>query len=75
MKLYLFHVNHTHLITLVVDRDIMDIEKTYWSLKGSNGKFDLTVLENIISPPFPQSLCQSEYNKEIRPFKQILLYL
>ena len=53
----------------------MDIEKTYWSLKGSNGKFDLSVLENIISPPFPQSLCQSEYNKEIRPFKQILLCL
>ena len=50
----------------------MDIEKTYWSLKGSNGKFDLPVLENIICPPLPQSLCQSKYKKYIRHFKKYI---
>lgn len=52
----------------------MDIEKTYWSLKGSNGKFDLPVLENIISPPFPQSLCQSSIKNKLDISKNIFLY-
>ena len=38
----------------------MDIEKAYWVLKGSNGKFDESVLLKIMSPPLPEDLCRSK---------------
>ena len=40
----------------------MDIEKTYWSLKGSNGRFDIGVFQKVISPPFPATLCHCMLN-------------
>ena len=38
----------------------MDIEKAYWGIKGSSGRFDETVLLNIMSPPLPEALCKSK---------------
>ena len=34
----------------------MDIEKTYWGLKGSSGKFDEEVFRPYVSPPVPDDL-------------------
>ena len=49
------------LITPTVgDRDVMDLEKAYWALKASNSKFDLDTFREIISPPLPLQLCDSE---------------
>ncbi len=38
----------------------MDIEKAYWGLKGNNGKFDKTVLLNILSPTIPETISKSK---------------
>ena len=38
----------------------MDVEKTYWALKGS-GKFDLETFEQHVSPPLPQELIPGMY--------------
>ena len=38
----------------------MDLEKSYWGLKGSNGKFDLPILEDIMCPPLSKQICNSE---------------
>ena len=35
----------------------MDLEKTYWGLKGS-GKFDLETFEKYACPPVPEELCE-----------------
>ena len=37
----------------------MDLEKTYWGLRGS-GKFDQEVFESYACPPVPKELCESE---------------
>ncbi len=37
------------------EQDVMDVEKTYWALKGS-GKFDLETFQQHISPPLPEEL-------------------
>ena len=44
----------THTVT---QKDVMDLEKTYWGLKGS-GKFDLETFESYASPPVPTELCE-----------------
>ena len=44
----------------------MDVEKAYWGLKGNNGKFDESVLVNIMSPPLPENLCRSECQVVVR---------
>ena len=38
----------------------MDVEKTYWALKGS-GKFDLETFQQQISPPLPKELIPGMY--------------
>ena len=38
------------------EKDIMDIEKTYWGLKGGSGKFDEEVFGPYMSPPVPDDL-------------------
>ena len=38
------------------EKDIMDIEKTYWGLKGGAGKFDEDTFRPYVSPPVPEML-------------------
>lgn len=45
----------------VNEKDIMDIEKTYWGLKGGSGKFDVTVFKPYVSPPVPDELVEDLY--------------
>ena len=40
-------------------QDVMDLEKTYWGLKGS-GKFDMETFEQHICPPVPKELCEGK---------------
>lgn len=40
----------------VEEQMVLDLEKSYWSLKGG-GKFDLSTLESYVSPPLPTELC------------------
>ena len=40
----------------VGEKDIMDIEKTYWGLKGGSGKFDEEVFGPYVNPPVPEDL-------------------
>lgn len=40
----------------VSEQDVMDVEKTYWALKGSSGKFDVETLQQHVSPPLPKDL-------------------
>jgi len=46
----------------VEERDIIELEKQYWLLKGlsKSGRFDLETFTSIVSPPVPQSLCRGE---------------
>ena len=37
----------------VSEKDIMDIEKTYWGLKGGSGKFDEDVFRPYVTPSVP----------------------
>lgn len=41
------------------ERDIIELEKRYWVLKGESrtGKLDLDTLRPLISPPVPLSVC------------------
>lgn len=43
----------------VEERDIIELEKRYWVLKGESrtGKLDLETLRPLISPPVPLSVC------------------
>lgn len=41
----------------VTEKDVMDVEKTYWALKGS-GKFDLESFQLYACPPIPHELCE-----------------
>ena len=34
----------------------MDIEKTYWGLKGGSGKFDEDIFRPYVSPPVPDDV-------------------
>lgn len=56
-KRFPFYLTHSFLI--VEHQDVMNIEKAYWGLKGSSGKFDEDVLLSIMSPPLPERLCKS----------------
>ena len=44
----------------VDEADIIELEKQYWSLKGTSksGRFDVETLTSVVSPPMPQQLCQ-----------------
>ena len=44
----------------VDEADIIELEKQYWSLKGTSksGRFDVETLTAVVSPPMPQQLCQ-----------------
>lgn len=44
------------LYSVVSEKEIMDIEKTYWGLKGGSGKFDEEVFGPYVSPPVPSGL-------------------
>lgn len=44
------------LYSTVSEKEIMDIEKTYWGLKGGSGKFDEEVFRPYVSPPVPDDL-------------------
>ena len=44
----------------VCEQDVMDVEKTYWALKGS-GKFDLETFQQHISPPLPPEILPGMY--------------
>lgn len=44
----------------VDEQVVMDLEKSYWALKGS-GKFDLETLQSLVQPPLPEDLCQGTY--------------
>ena len=48
----LYILSHT-----VTQKEVMDLERTYWGLKGS-GKFDLNTFEMYASPPVPKELCE-----------------
>lgn len=41
------------------ERDIIELEKRYWVLKGESltGKLDMETLRPLISPPVPLSVC------------------
>lgn len=39
----------------------MDIEKTYWGLKGGSGKLDIEVFRPYVSPPVPNDLVADIY--------------
>ena len=43
----------------VDEADIIELEKQYWSLKGTSksGRFDVETLTAVVSPPMPQQLC------------------
>ena len=43
----------------VSDRDVMDVEKTYWALKGSN-KLDLQAFQQHFSSLLPEELIPGE---------------
>lgn len=45
----------------VSEKDIMDIEKTYWGLKGGSGKLDIEVFQPYVSPPVPNDLVADLY--------------
>ncbi|KAG8282215.1 Ubiquitin carboxyl-terminal hydrolase 32 [Homalodisca vitripennis] len=46
-------------VTHLEERDIIELEKRYWVLKGESrtGKLDLETLRPLISPPVPLSVC------------------
>ena len=45
---------------VVSEQDVMDVEKTYWALKGSSGKFDVEILKHHVSPLLPEELVPGE---------------
>lgn len=46
-------------VTHLEEKDIIELEKRYWVLKGqsSTGRLDLETLGPLLSPPVPYSLC------------------
>ncbi|XP_054279647.1 ubiquitin carboxyl-terminal hydrolase 32-like [Macrosteles quadrilineatus] len=46
-------------VTHLEERDIIELEKRYWVLKGESrtGKLDLDTLRPLISPPVPLTVC------------------
>ena len=46
---------HSSVLMIVSEKDVMDVERMYWALKGG-GKLDLETFERHISPPMPQGL-------------------
>ncbi len=48
-------------LPLVSDRDVMDVEKTYWALKGS-GKLDLQAFHRHFNSLLPETLIPGEAN-------------
>lgn len=49
----------------MTDKDVMDLEKTYWGLKSvgreKSGKFDLETFKFYASPPVPEEVCGGMY--------------
>jgi len=47
----------------VDEADVIELEKQYWSLKGTSksGRFDIETFTAAVSPPMPQELCQGLY--------------
>ena len=60
------------LFLVVSDKDVMDLEKAYWALKASNSKFDLDTFREIISPPLPTQLCDSECSLQLQVYSIML---
>ena len=50
---------HVYFFDTVDEAEISELEKQYWSLKGTSksGRFDIETFTAVISPPMPQSLC------------------
>ena len=51
---------YVYVCDLVDEADIIELEKQYWSLKGTSksGRFDVETLTAVVSPPMPQQLCE-----------------
>jgi len=47
----------------VDEADVIELEKQYWSLKGTSksGRFDIETFTAAVSPPMPEELCQGLY--------------
>jgi len=47
-------------VCAVDEADIIELEKQYWSLKGTSrsGRFDIETFTAVVSPPMPPQLCQ-----------------
>lgn len=50
-----------HLLFLVNEKEIIELEKRYWYLKStsSTGKFDLNLFKNCTTPPLPERFTKS----------------
>lgn len=48
----------------MVEKDIIELEKRYWTLKGQSGtgRFDQETLIPLLSPPAPLSVCPGIFN-------------
>lgn len=57
-------LNHFNLAITVEEKDILELEKWYWNLKGSSptGKLDPDTLVPLISPPLPPMLAKGVFN-------------
>ena len=74
---YFLHITVYHCVLLnhcyvhaVTPKEVMDLEKTYWGLKGS-GKFDCETFKLYITPPVPQELCEGERPFVPRPLAEL----
>ena len=49
-------------VCAVDEADIIELEKQYWSLKGTSksGRFDVDTFTAVVSPPMPQELCHGQ---------------
>lgn len=54
------HASSSLYSYVVSEKDVMDVEKTYWALKGSSGKFDVETLKHHVSPLLPEELVPGE---------------
>ena len=58
------HTPHTtHIQYTVSEKEVMDLERTYWSLKsgittGGSARFDLETFIHYTSPPVPEAMCK-----------------
>ena len=69
---YCMLLEHIYVHT-VTPKEVMDLEKTYWGLKGS-GKFDCNTFELYITPPVPQELCEGEHPFLPRPLVAVFVW-